>query len=136
MSGRLILPKRILDGARAKLAQEGLDSRIPIEFVQASAAKLDFENNFFDVIVSVMVLHHVENLAATVNELVRVLKKGGRLILVDYAPQAGKDLVFHTRHLVSDFFEPAKVVTQIRQTGVSKVNLKQVNLWYLVDTTK
>ena len=45
---------------KTKLAQEGLDSRIPIEFIQAEAAKLEFENDFFDLVVSVMVLHHVE----------------------------------------------------------------------------
>ena len=128
--------KEILDNVKARLAQEGLDSRIPIEFVQADAAKLDFENNFFDVIVSIMVLHHIKDLNAVLSELLRVLKKGGRLLLVDYAPRAGKELEFLKRHHESDFFEPVEVMRLIKQAGVSKAKLKIVKLWYLVDATK
>ncbi|MGA2874919.1 MAG: class I SAM-dependent methyltransferase [Nitrososphaerales archaeon] len=128
--------KEILDNAREKLSQEGVLSRISIEFVQADAAKLEFENDFFDTIVSIMVLHHIENLGAVVGELVRVLKKGGRLLLVDYAPKAGKKLEFLKRHHESDFFEPIEVMELIKQAGVSKAKLSIVKLWYLADATK
>ena len=128
--------KEILDNVKTKLAQEGLDSRITIEFVQADAAKLDFENGFFDVILSIMVLHHIKDLDKVLNELLRVLKKGGRLLLVDYAPKAGTELEFLKRHHESDFFEPKEVMRLIQQVGVSKAKLKNVKLWYLVDATK
>ena len=76
------------------------------------------------MVVSVMVLHHVEDLEAVLKELLRVLKKGGRLLLVDYAPKAGKELEFQKRHHESDFFEPKEVVNVIQQTGVSKAKLR------------
>ena len=128
--------KEILDNVKTKLAEERLDSRIPIEFVQADAAKLYFEDDFFDMVVSVMVLHHLEDLPAVLDELVRVMKKGGRLLLVDYMPNAGTELEFQKRHKESDFFKPEEVVKMMKKRGASKVKLKRVKLWYLVDATK
>jgi ubiquinone/menaquinone biosynthesis C-methylase UbiE len=128
--------KEILDNVRKKLAEEDLLQRTLIEFVQADAAKLDFENDYFDVVVSVMVLHHLEGLEAVLNQLTRVTKKGGRILLVDYVPAAGKELEFRKRHHESDFFEPKKVLELMKKTGVSKVALKQVKLWYLLDAKK
>jgi ubiquinone/menaquinone biosynthesis C-methylase UbiE len=126
----------ILANVRKKLSEEGLDSRIPIDFVQADASKLGFEDNYFDVIVSAMVLHHLEDLKAVIKELVRVSNKGGKILLADYAPRAGRDLEFQKRHMESDFFEPDHVAKTIKNLGVSKVALKKVKLWYLVDITK
>jgi ubiquinone/menaquinone biosynthesis C-methylase UbiE len=128
--------KEILDNVRTKLAEEGLDSRIPIEYVRAEAAKLDFEDDFFDTIISVMVLHHLEDLTEVMNELLRVMKKGGRLLLVDYMPRAGMELEFQKRHKESDFFKPEEVVRIMEKGGASKIKLKRVKLWYLADATK
>jgi ubiquinone/menaquinone biosynthesis C-methylase UbiE len=126
----------MLDGAKAKLVQEGLDKRIPIEFIQAEAARLDFEDCFFDAVVSVMMLHHVEDLNPVLIELLRVLKKDGELLLIDYLPKAGNELEFLMRHHQSDFFDPKTVVKSIEQIGVTKVKLKRAKLWYLVVATK
>lgn len=128
--------EEMLEGAKIKLAREGLDKRIPIEFVQADASKLDFEDGFFDIVISVMVLHHVLNLNSVLKELLRVLKKGGKLLLVDYVPKASKELEFHRRHTESDFFEPRFVVQCIKQNGAEKVRFKNSKLWYLVESTK
>ena len=126
----------ILEDVKKKFSQEGLDSQIPIQFVQASAAKLEFQNDFFDAVISVMVLHHVENLRAALKELVRVLSRGGRLLIVDYLPRAGKDLEFQRRHLASDFFEPEGVAKIIQEVGGSNVKIERAEMWYLVNATK
>lgn len=126
--------EEMLKDARKRLAEEGTGP-IPIEFVQAKASKLDFKDNFFDTIVSVMVLHHVENLRNVLKELVRVLKKGGRLLLVDYAPEAGKYLVFVREHLESDFYDPESAEKIIRQLRL-QAKVRRIRLWYLVDARK
>ena len=49
----------------------------------SSADKLEFsQDGSFDLAVIVLALQNIENLSGTVNECVRVLKTGGRLILV------------------------------------------------------
>ncbi|MFO0559095.1 MAG: class I SAM-dependent methyltransferase [Polyangiales bacterium] len=51
-----------------------------VEFVQASANKLPFEDRSFDCVVSTHVLEHVQNIGLAVSELRRVAKK--RLVIV------------------------------------------------------
>lgn len=43
-----------------------------------------FEDNFFDVITMKMVLHHISNIDFTFNEIKRILKKNGVLIIIDH----------------------------------------------------
>ena len=43
-----------------------------------------YEDNFFDVISLKMVIHHIKNIDFTLNEIKRILKKDGLLILIDH----------------------------------------------------
>lgn len=53
------------------------------KFVVGSVTSLPFKDNSFDVIFSIDVLQHVPNLKDAISEFKRVLKKGGKLIIVD-----------------------------------------------------
>lgn len=57
---------------------------LPGEFRQANAEALPFPDNTFDCVTSMGVLHHTPNTAAAVAEVFRVLKPGGRLIVMFY----------------------------------------------------
>lgn len=57
-----------------------------INFVQASASKLPFENNKFDIIISCLTFHEVkdtEDKILVLKEAFRTLKKGGEFIFLD-----------------------------------------------------
>lgn len=58
---------------------EGLWKERPI--IQGSAEALPFEDGVFDVVYSSHVLEHVENETQAINEMKRVLKPGGILII-------------------------------------------------------
>jgi len=120
--------EEVLAGARASLGKKA--SRV--NFVQASAERLDFADGFFDMVVSVMVLHHVEDAQVVLTELARVLKKGGRLLLVDYSPEAANRLEFHTRHEKRDFFEPKIVGATLRRLGLA-CSEADFGIWYIID---
>lgn len=53
-------------------------------FQVANAEELPFSNNSFDCVCSMGVLHHVPDTEKAVNEIHRVLKPGGRIILMFY----------------------------------------------------
>lgn len=48
-------------------------------FQLANVEKLPFEDNFFDRIVSTCLLHHLESPAAGIDEMLRVVKRGGTI---------------------------------------------------------
>ena len=60
-------------------------AKLAIDFLEAPAQALPFEPATFDVVLSTLVLHQLPpaNLHDAVGELIRVLRPGGRLLLVD-----------------------------------------------------
>jgi ubiquinone/menaquinone biosynthesis C-methylase UbiE len=124
--------KEVLTDVEAMLGSEGAGR---VRFSEASAEDLDFRDGFFDFVVSVMVLHHIERLQPALEEMVRVLKPGGKLIIVDYKPEASHELEFRTRHEESDFFKPAAVARGIRRSGVAG-RTSDFGIWYLVEAER
>jgi SAM-dependent methyltransferase len=121
--------KEVLADVEATLDRES--ARL-VRFAVASADDLDFEDGFFDLVVSVMVLHHIEKLQPALKEMARVLKPGGKLLVVDYLPRASHELEFRTRHEESDFFKPEDVVRGIRKLGMGG-RTSEFGMWYLVE---
>lgn len=58
---------------------------LPGEFVHGDAENMPFEDGTFDVVFSNGVIHHTPNTARVVDEMYRVLKPGGRVIIMVYA---------------------------------------------------
>jgi ubiquinone/menaquinone biosynthesis C-methylase UbiE len=54
-----------------------------LKLIKANAEKLPFKRNTFDIIFAKDTLHHIHNLGLTLSEVKRVLKPGGRLIVVE-----------------------------------------------------
>jgi ubiquinone/menaquinone biosynthesis C-methylase UbiE len=69
-----------VDLARRRFALEGL----PGEFRRADAERLDFADESFDLVYSHGVLHHTPDTTAAVREVHRVLKPGGRAVVMLY----------------------------------------------------
>lgn len=124
--------KEVLSDVKAALDEES--ARL-VRFAVATADDLDFPDGFFDVVVSVMVLHHIEKLQPALKEMARVLKPGGPLVIVDYKPEASHRLEFRTRHEEADFFEPAAVLRGMGKLGM-KGRPKDFGVWYLVEGRK
>jgi len=75
--------------ATRKAARAGL----PAKFVRAAAEGLPFDDAYFDVITSSLVVHHITGddlKRKAFAEMRRVLKVGGRLLIVDFKiPESG-----------------------------------------------
>lgn len=59
-----------------------------LRFEKADLRSLPYDDNSFDYVVSHATLHHVEGVGVAVGEMLRVLRPGGRLIIIDLKPSA------------------------------------------------
>lgn len=123
--------EEILSRARAALSAE---DQKRIRFLQGSADDLEFEDESFDIVVSVMVLHHIEAVDESIAEMSRVLRRGGRLIIVDYSPEAHV-LDFHSRHAKEDFVKPSAISKAMKGARLNP-RVENYNKWYIVEATK
>jgi ubiquinone/menaquinone biosynthesis C-methylase UbiE len=74
-----------LTDAAVNLAKQGFDLfQLPGTFRVADAEHLDFPDNTFDIVYSHGVLHHTPDTAAAVCEIHRVLRPGGKAIVMLY----------------------------------------------------
>lgn len=71
--------------ARENLERNGLSGRV--ELVRENGEKLSFPRAAFDVVFSVNMLHHLERPFRVINELIRVLKPDGKLVISDFSPE-------------------------------------------------
>jgi ubiquinone/menaquinone biosynthesis C-methylase UbiE len=60
-----------------------------------SAEKFSFENNFFDALLCIDVLHHVPNREKALKEMNRITKNGGLVIFRDIRPKHSLDKLFY-----------------------------------------
>jgi ubiquinone/menaquinone biosynthesis C-methylase UbiE len=75
-----------LSGGHLRLARENFERRgLTGEFVHHDAERLPFDDNTFDVVYSNGVIHHTPNTRSVVQEIFRVLKPGGKAIVMVYA---------------------------------------------------
>jgi 2-polyprenyl-3-methyl-5-hydroxy-6-metoxy-1,4-benzoquinol methylase len=74
------LTEAAIDLARSRFAVSGLKG----EFRVSDAEELDFADDTFDIVYSHGVLHHTPDIEAAVSEIHRVLKPGGRAMVMLY----------------------------------------------------
>ncbi len=72
----------MLAEGRRRVAAAGLDARVRLE--QGNAETLDFPDGTFDALTSGYLLRYVADPAATLTELARVVRSGGRIAALDF----------------------------------------------------
>src|SRR5690606_18036459 len=73
----------MLEVGRTRLLNEGYAA--PLEYVQANAEKLPFPEDTFDCVSIAFGLRNVTNKDAALAEMCRVLKPGGRLLVLEFS---------------------------------------------------
>lgn len=82
----------LLERGRERAAAE----RLEIEFVEADAQNLPFEDASFDVVTSVFGAMFAPDQQKTADELLRVVKPGGRIGMGNWAPDGNVGTMFKT----------------------------------------
>jgi ubiquinone/menaquinone biosynthesis C-methylase UbiE len=76
------------DLARERAEELGLKATV----LEGQAEQLAFENDSFDAVVTTLVLCSVEDQALALAEIHRVLKPGGRLVLLEHVASANRNI--------------------------------------------
>lgn len=106
--GRVVgvdLTPELFGAARSEAAAAG----VLVEWVEGDAEQLPFEDESFDAVLSVFGAMFAPRHRVTAHELARVLRPGGRLVMFNWAPDAGPARFF--RQLAS-FMPPAPDVVE------------------------
>jgi ubiquinone/menaquinone biosynthesis C-methylase UbiE len=82
----------LLERARERAEEERLD----IEFVEADAQDLPFEDSSFDVVMSIFGAMFAPDQEKTAAELLRVVKPGGRIGMANWTPDGSVGKMFKT----------------------------------------
>ncbi|UPT76552.1 class I SAM-dependent methyltransferase [Sulfurovum sp. XGS-02] len=109
------------------------------EYIQthkAVAERLPFEENSFEAILIGEALHHFVDIEASIDEIVRVLKKEGKLFIYDFDSSTfiGKVLCRVEKILgePGNFFTPGRLEEILRSHGFS-VSIRQYGWRYTID---
>jgi ubiquinone/menaquinone biosynthesis C-methylase UbiE len=74
-----------------------------LDFVAGNSEETGFPDNHFDIVTARHTLHHHPDIIATLKEMKRVLKPGGRLVIVDeVTPNAAVNDWFHCLEVSRD----------------------------------
>ena len=117
--------------ARARLARPGF-SHCAVRL--ADMYRLPLPDGGFDLVLMHMVLHHAEDPAAALAEAARVLRPGGRLVVVDLAPHENAEALHRLAHRWPGFSDDA-MRTRLAEAGLAATDGRavpgalEVRLW-------
>jgi ubiquinone/menaquinone biosynthesis C-methylase UbiE len=77
------LSRKLLDMARSNAAKAGLSDRLTFQL--GDAGRIEFEDAFFDMVISTGMLHSLKDPVKVIQEMYRVLKAGGEAWIFDPA---------------------------------------------------
>ncbi|MDR1877260.1 MAG: bifunctional demethylmenaquinone methyltransferase/2-methoxy-6-polyprenyl-1,4-benzoquinol methylase UbiE [Flavobacteriaceae bacterium] len=83
----LDLSQKMLDFGQVKVNKKGLKNRIKL--IKGDAESLPFHDDEFDVVTVSFGVRNFENLEKGISEMGRVLKEGGRLLILEFSKPTG-----------------------------------------------
>ncbi|MCX8159587.1 MAG: methyltransferase domain-containing protein [Candidatus Saccharicenans sp.] len=94
-----------------------------LNFMEMNAEELDFPENYFDKVISLCVIEHLQDDERTLRQIARSLKPGGRLFLsADSLSCPGiraKEKESHRRrYRVNQFYDREVVLNKLQQAGL------------------
>jgi SAM-dependent methyltransferase len=98
VTGIDIVPAMLEQAAR-RAAEFGLSH---IEWRLGAAEDLPFAENSFQVVVTRYAFHHLANPGSTFQQMVRVCRPGGRIVVCDVTPDADKSAAYDQIELLRD----------------------------------
>ena len=118
----------VLRSAREMLKDERIEG---VFLKKGKAERIPFPTRHFDLVVSLLSLHHFSDPRKALREMARVTTSAGNLVVADWKPT--KSPV--TPHSAKDIPSPAFVKRRLKQLGLSPI-MKEGRYWYLIEACR
>ena len=90
-----------------------------VNFVKSDASHLDvFDDEFFGGVVSVYTLHEFENPLVVLREIGRVLKTGGKLMIVDFIKGGDAERLWGEK-----YYTPTEIKLMLKDAGFNEAEV-------------
>lgn len=83
-NGAIVTATDMTDNAVNLTLELASEAGLPVKVIQTSATQLPFPDNSFDCVYSFGVLHHIPDIDTVLTQVHRVLKPGGRVMVMLY----------------------------------------------------
>jgi ubiquinone/menaquinone biosynthesis C-methylase UbiE len=100
--------------------------------VEGKAENLPFEESSFDVIVTLMALHHLENIDKAFQEFSRVLNKDGAYVVVEWSSKASAFIP----HPATDFLSLEQMRRKLENGDFKVVDFEQSDYSFFIKSQK
>jgi len=104
-----------------------------VAFEVQSAEKLNFADESFDIVVSLKALHEMTNLRDVLQESLRVLKAGGKIIVIDWIggvartkshSHAKKYFALESKAHATKYFTMKRLEDELSKAGFAKIRVE------------
>lgn len=94
-----------MDPSKAIYAAANLTKDIPgVHLIKASAENIPFEDETFDLVISLGVLHHIPDTQKALNTIVKKVNKGGQCLIYLYYALDNRSFFYKMIFYISSFF--------------------------------
>ena len=124
----------ILDASEAMLNQAG-KNRVPAELVLGDARQMPFPKDNFDGILCSDAWHHMPDQPGIAKELARVLKPGGRVIMLEFNPARWQGKFIKSLEMLcgepGTFVTPEQLILQMDKVGIQG-DTQELGAWQYI----
>jgi len=129
----------ILEPKRA-VVEHGRTLRPHIRFVEAGVETIPLPGEHFDKVVASASFHHFPNQDMGLEEMKRVLKPNGKMIILEIDPNTGRGkwlkICESMLHTGARFCEPLQLRKKVEDHGLDVLSLESTSLGYFLTAVK
>ena len=96
---------------------------------RANAEKIPFADNYFDAVISYHSLHHIKDVRRSVQEMIRVCKEGGMILISDLHAKGRKEYEHEPdKGFLRSIENELKKKTKIVRKGKTRINMMYIGI--------
>lgn len=122
------------------VVEYGRTYRPHIKFVEGRVENIPLPDEYFDKVVASASFHHFPNQDRGLEEMKRILKANGKMIILEIDPTTGRgkrlkvcESILHTK---AKFYEPFQLRKKVEEHGMKVLSVKSTSLGYYLTAVK